>query len=142
MFLSIVGEVREGVEYLVTKEYITREWNCIPTNNPKYLSVLEQEKKRANLKDVAITLLVPENLWDAGMENYHGNSSGSKREGYTIAINPVVKDILPFNLRHTIKHELAHIKYGDCDRKLPTVIHSLYSFFVQEPRAEFYALFK
>lgn len=110
------------------------------TNDPYFLSILEEEKSRIGLENTKIDICLPEyenykNLWTPAW------TSGNKEEGYNICLIPKsIKQIFG-SYRFTIRHELAHIKCGDCDleNKLPEFLLNLHYSLYGEHRANFYA---
>ena len=45
------------------------------------------------------------------------------------------------SLENTIRHELNHIRFGDCDKELPPPFNKLYRNLIAEPRAHLAAWF-
>lgn len=129
--MDLTGET----EHLEVKEFIKCVW--LPTEDQYYISILEEEKHRAGISSYDISLSIPEQL------PYHdpellGFSDGSRDEGYAIGINPSGGILFDFRPRKTIRHEIAHIKYGDCDIN-PEILKKLHYWFIGEPRARWYA---
>ena len=107
------------------------------------IDILEKEKIRADLEDIDIKLYIPDSEECTGMYyDILAEVDGSKERGYEIKLHlPIIKHHKR-DPKNSIKHELAHIKYGDCDRNLPKIINFFYSNLIFEPRAIFYEKFK
>lgn len=131
-----------------------------PTENPNYLKILEEEKRKARLTGVDISLNVLEvTEGDEAYVEDCGLSGFARKEGdvYLIGLNemPEIRGKTGHTVRNTIRHELAHIRNGDCDRylaqrayldSLPKFLKPFYLWyihayenFVSEPRARRYA---
>ncbi len=119
---------------------------CEQTWDSRLLSILDEEIKNAGLKDKEIYLLVPEPgglQYLPGEENLCGDVKFTYGS-YQIMIYPEIiarYEERGASIRSTIRHELAHIKYGDCSkRRFPwRFLNRLYNRLVEEPRAEKYA---
>lgn len=74
----------------------------------------------------------------AGVFLKHANASSGKKPsgGYHVSFTSKNPSI------HAIRHELYHIKSGDCDLEGGIGNNLLYYFFVAEPRATLYEVFK
>lgn len=72
--------------------------------------------------------------------NKLSDACGSKEDGYTITLFPLTIALwrarYGITTRMIIKHELAHVKNGDLDRKLPRPLGWLYKVLIEEPRAD------
>jgi len=131
------------VDYVDVIEFFTHCVSYCQTEDKKLLFILAEEKTKAGLEDKIISLFTPEE--SDFEESYYmnpcllGDARTSNDEEYEITLYPLVliKDYA--RIRKTIRHELAHIKYGDCDSKLTGILRKLYSFFIFEPRARIYA---
>ena len=128
----------------------TREWLkgiCVYEKcRDSYLnSVFREEQRRAGLR-CNITLQTPEIFEDAVRVNPKKLGSAARFEPgtYVVLLSPNAIERYSFMFetpRRTIRHELAHIKYGDCDRNLPNVLRQLHTWLVEEPRAFWYEFF-
>lgn len=115
------------------------------TDDTDLLSILQREQETIGLSGVIINLLVPDE------ESYtYGSTAGccfrSNDERYAIVLIPATIKRVSFRGHSTecvlteraITHELAHIKNGDCDVKLPRIIRFFYNWLIAEPRAQRY----
>jgi len=88
------------------------------------IQILEEETIRANLEEVDIKLYLPNTKKIDGMYcDILAQVNGSKNNGYKIKLHLPIIEHHKKDPRISIKHELAHIKYGDCDRNLPKIIN-------------------
>ena len=123
-------------------EFFSDVREFIEVTDSERLEMLRDEQERAGLGDLEISLFVP-----AGDQDYNSMSYGSAyRDGDRYAVNLNVQRILLFDVpsvseRKVLRHELAHIKYGDCDRNVPRRFPWNVVRFLQECRAEWYAHF-
>lgn len=135
-------------------EYVKKcEWVrgvCIyeTCQDPRLDKIFEYEKKRAGLSRTDITLQIPENNDDAvyvdsnmiGLARTDAFEPGS----YNILLNMGLIDrysFLGITERNVIRHELAHIRNGDCDISLPWGLKVIYHWLFAEPRAMWYQFF-
>ena len=129
------------IEYINIEEYLENCFlNCyIASDNETYIKILHEEKERASLSGINIFLFIPETPED--MDPYLLGSSIKFKDCYEIRLNPSprIRRKYEYDERNTIRHELAHIKYGDCDRRLPPILKKIYHSLIEEPRANFYA---
>ena len=111
------------------------------TEDPYLLSIFQEEIRKAQLDGLDIRLLVPDNpeTCDKLVPRLHGRAIGYGDLEYSVELYPMAIERFNSTPRKTMRHELAHIKYGDLGRKLPKLIEKLYSIFVKEPRANWYA---
>jgi hypothetical protein len=130
-----------SVQYLKVSGYIKQIF--VPTHDPSLLSIFEEEKVKIGLSETDIDLQVPEEpdyhedtLWRLKPAETLGNSDW----GYSIVLFPISAERSDYTLRQIIRHELTHIKNGDCDRELPGFFGWLYNNLVEEPRAKWYAM--
>jgi len=127
------------IEHIEPEEFIRNAY--VETTDPRLLNILEEEIFYTDLGDKDISLLLPELPKRATMDNpdIGGDVSGSRDDGYGITLYPLTiaiwDKIYGRTTRMVIKHELAHIKNGDVDRKLPKPLKWLYNILVEEPRA-------
>lgn len=98
--------------------------------------IFAEEKQKAGLENTKIYLFIPEEKEAAS--NDFGNVRRDEDKTYSIRMWPRLHKT-DAETRNTIRHELAHIKFGDCDRKLPWPLNRLYTWLVEEPRAIWYA---
>lgn len=121
--------------------------------------IFEQEKRNAGLENVDIRLRY------LTLSNYRGVSPADARRirdgvyGITIRLSPdgieghssraskLSRMTREGQLRYLMRHELAHIRNGDCDRVARAkrawpfrLANKVYEFFVEEPRAARYGL--
>ncbi|MFH1511462.1 MAG: hypothetical protein ABIF10_07255 [Candidatus Woesearchaeota archaeon] len=99
------------------------------------VSIFDMEKKKAGLEGENILLLAPEDITGY----YRINRmfvTGDKSVGYALVDATLVCQ----DYHRAYRHELDHIRNGDCDRKLPLIIKQLYQWFVEAPRAFFYSI--
>lgn len=132
-----------GIIYLEPKEFVTEEILVNSFNeetDPLTLALFADEQNRAGLSGVEITLLrakhPPVNF---AARFIMAETQGSKEQGYTISLYPQIIGEGWLAKKHTIRHELAHIFYGDCDRLENRKKISWYRTLFQELRAEWYA---
>lgn len=133
------------VEKLLPGNFILGAW--VETRNPEYLAILDEEKEKAGLHDTDISLFVPDppeygyTRCFLNGESIYGEAFKWNDKAYGINLIPVpeAREITGHSIRETIRHELAHIKYGNCDIRLPKFLHVLHSKFISEPRARRYA---
>ena len=107
--------------------------------------MLGEEIKIIGLDGIKVELLVLEtgegNKAYANQCGYYGYADRTKDGCFEIGINRRL-DARRRNkktIRDTVRHELAHIKYGDCESDLPEYMRQLFYNFVHEPRANAYA---
>ncbi len=136
------------------KEMLEPEEFCkvgyVETNAPELLGLLAKEKEEIGLSGVPIYLFVPEEpgyiLRRTGLFTSRvlcGDASvwHPQEDSYAVTIFPagIQSTHGRRDTKHVIRHELAHIKNGDCDRKLPRGLRYLYRLLIEEPRAARYA---
>lgn len=117
------------------------------TRDSSLLELLKEEKRNAGLEETDISLFLPE---EGTYELVHGlnpgrigSAVGSRDKRYTITLYPLALEreskVYGYDCRRSIiRHELAHIKFGDCDRKFPKGLRwlqKIYTSLVEEPRA-------
>ena len=112
--------------------------------NKRNQRIFEDKKKDVGLFDVKIDVLF---LKERGNEilaeliGFYGRVWNNPDGSYTVRINESMIRKHGRTIRSSIRHELAHIKYGDCESgdNLPTYLRHIFRDFVHEPQAEAYA---
>ena len=160
--MELVEKVYLIKERLPNKEIIGRLWQL--NKDPKLNSILQEEQSGAELGGIEILLLAPISLENDITALYLGLLDVVEvfdivyvpkcgdvyaivgkldTEAYYIGLHPrprsrkIWRDNFP-DERDTIKHEIAHIKFGDCDRKLPEPLKIIFNWLIAEPRADWY----
>jgi hypothetical protein len=123
--------------FLQPIEYISAVWEPCP--DPDYQETYREEVRRAGLQGVDISLLTLEN---GSSSETVGFANGNRSEGYSIGVNPEHPEAKAFaqSPERLMRHELAHIKNGDCDREVPLLLRWL-DWAISETRAIFYEYF-
>lgn len=113
----------------------------IETENSGLLDILNEEKIKAGLDSIEVHLMLPEIPEEADTDpDLLARSGKINSNDYQIILFPLAMKRWGRSARHEIRHEIAHIKYGDLDRKLPSCLKTIYNLLVEEPRARWYAL--
>ena len=120
------------------------------TRDPSLLRSFKEEIITAGLEKTDISLLLPEEgtyqLVYTLDPDRMGSATKSGDKKYTVTLYPLAleraKEIFGYDTsRDVIRHELAHIKFGDCDRKFPRGLkwlQRIYNSLIEEPRARAY----
>lgn len=109
------------------------------SKNELLTEILDKEVQRENLQGKKIFLVSPEKIEDVYKINkFFG--MGNFSVGYVI-VDASVGPTDYFTDRKNIRHELAHIKFGDHDRGGLPLLLKIYYLIIEEPRAMFYAKF-
>ncbi|MBI1935406.1 hypothetical protein HYS31_03115 [Candidatus Woesearchaeota archaeon] len=125
-------------EYSARKGYFLWLWE--PLSNPTLLRITREEIERLSLLEKEILFYVPEKPYDVSDDT----SSVTKIEDiYEVRLHPSqIKTV--YEACKTIRHELAHVAFGDCDRfrkvpgKLGIFLTKAYYVFIGELRAARY----
>ncbi|MBI4141324.1 hypothetical protein HY484_00185 [Candidatus Woesearchaeota archaeon] len=128
--------MKKETEFLKPQEFVRQVF--VPTNLTDLLQIFEEERRKIGLSETDISLLLPE---DEPFEvGFIGCAGGNQQKGYSVSLCPNAIELDGrYTMRQVIRHELAHIKNGDCDRKLPRVLKWIYTILIEEPRANWYA---
>jgi len=132
-----MAEIIDIREYI--KEHKLEIASFIETENPGLLRILEEEKIKAGLDSAEIHLMLPEDLQDDTNPDIIARVHKIKNNDYEITLYPAAMKSGRRSARSEIRHEIAHIKYGDLDRRLPGYLKRVYNLLVEEPRAKWYA---
>lgn len=148
-------EPAHEIKLLDLREYSDNpNYRCIlfeQTKDYSLLRLLEEEKRKMGIVEREIFLLLPEKGLCGLVHNLDSDKMGGVVKlvdnTYQITLYPLAlkkaKEIFGYDPTSlTIRHELAHIKFGDCDRKFPTGfkwLQRIYNYFIEEPRARAYA---
>jgi len=122
-------------EHLEPEQFI--EMAFIETFDSPLLEILRKEQKKAGLSSCDIRLLLPEDPEYRG--SFIAKVSGKRQEGYEIVLVPGSLEKWGYSLQEAIRHELAHIKHGDLDKKRMWPVSLFYNRFLKERRAVKYA---
>ena len=124
-----------------TKDEVYRPLIVIaPSQNQDYLAILKDETQKADLGGLEIELFSYQSRLPSGItwHTRHPASSVRVSEGrYRITLKTPPDEPID-EIRRYIRHEIAHIKHGDCDRELPRILRALYNKLVAEQRANRY----
>ena len=108
----------------------------VETDDSYLVGLLEEEITNAGLDDKQIVLLLPELNYRHKLYSSIAEVEKIEKNSYEIRLFPVCMEEDECSARIAIRHELAHIKYGDVDRWwFSEFLEEWYSLFVEEPRA-------
>jgi predicted SprT family Zn-dependent metalloprotease len=130
--------MEKTIDFLEPKEFIKNVY--VQTKDSGLLMILEEGEKEAKLERKNIYLFLHEEF---GTNLEHptmlSNTRTSIKGEYYITLYPLTIKKHNICLKEVIMHELAHIKYGDLERRLPPILKKIYKILVEEPRARRYA---
>ena len=110
----------------------------IETTEPSILRVLAEEVAKAGLEDDDVLVFLPEINYDSMFYNENSAEVSNVGGKYYIFLYPIQMRMDDCPIRRAIRHEIAHIKYGDVDREaLPGIFENIYRMF-EERRARIY----
>lgn len=131
----------KGIEIIAIHESVECE-------NPEIIDIFNYYKnqKKYGLTDKVVTLY--EERLREGINGWTcGNAQKIGEKEYDICINLENIDRCRelgeryISLEYVIRHELNHIRFGDCDKKLPYYLDKLHRNLIAEPRAHIAASF-
>lgn len=108
-----------------------------PAKDPEYLRIFEREKKAMGLGHKDITLQLPDDLSYRDGLTLGRAKKADEGEAYIVRLIPAaIEWSAPFHsIEEVTRHELAHVKNGDCDTNFSPVVRWLYYIVIAEPRA-------
>jgi len=140
----LMGLERQGDDHPIT---LIEEGgiNYGTTSDNLLTRIFDEEKENIGLADEDIALWIPE-TWGEACFAYEdepktvASAWGVKEEGYNVRLMPVKMARTQQDIRNTMRHELAHIAFGDCDAGyvVPILLRKLGRPF-REWRADAYA---
>ncbi len=131
---------REDPVHLEPEEWIQELY--LPAG-PLRRELFEEQAGYMKVSDKDIALLVPESLGCTrrlpnGNLIFGVGRRGPRARTYDLIIFPATIEMRGRDEAAVMRHELAHVRFGDLDRRLPCCLRKLYTTFVEEPRASLY----